>query len=188
MLKREIKRIQRKLSPLVDPLAIVAMILVVLLPTVAVLNLSPLSKDGVQTNKRVLGEMDGKPIGFALVGGIHEYIKEEIIDFPTDTSYKYTATISPHQKGRYSKPAFQITNDNSVEKTLEITGSVTIPSQTQISIILDNHEYVVVSSKGEPFTLTVPVKAGSEDIAYIKIVSQNSVLFSNAVELEITEK
>lgn len=188
MLKREIKRVQKRLSPFLDPLAVVALIMVVVLPTLAVLNLSPLAKKSVNSNANVLGESDGNPIGVVLVGGIHDYITNESLEFPSEKSYTYTASISSHNQGQYSKPVFQIVNNNSSEKTLELLTTIEIPSQTQVSIVMNDKEYVLVSTKGEPYTVTIPLEEASENLAYLRIISQNSVLFSNRIELQITER
>ncbi|KKR05591.1 MAG: hypothetical protein UT34_C0002G0098 [candidate division WS6 bacterium GW2011_GWF2_39_15] len=188
MVKREIKRFRNSIEKYLDPFAIVAMILVLIIPALAVLNLSPVSKEGVKTNKNVLGESDSSELGFAMVGGVHDYIKEENLDYPEDSLYTYEATIIKHNKGRYSKPILQIENSGSVEQTLLVSGTLETPNNMEVSLILDDKSYRLVSREGEPFTISIKVPSQSQEIAYLQLVSNTDSLFNNHVNIQFTQK
>ncbi|MBI2357218.1 hypothetical protein HYV12_04175 [Candidatus Dojkabacteria bacterium] len=188
MIKREIKRFRNKVGKYMDPLAIIAMILVLLLPALTVINLSPLSKSNVKTNKNVLGEAVGKDLGFVLVGGVHDYIKEELLDFPSEDTYQYVATIIKHNPGRYSKPIVQIVNENSQEQAVTVSALMATTSNTEVSIIVNEKEYRLVSSEGEPYTTSIVLPSKSENIMYLKLVTQTPTLFNNNIELQFVQR
>ncbi len=188
MIKRELKRVKNNVEKFMDPVAIVIMMLILLLPTLAVVNLSPLSKADTRTNRNVLGESDGESMGFVMVGGIHDYVKEELLDFPSQDNFRYQATLIKHNKGRYSKPIVQIVNNNSEEKEVLVSALLSKASKTTISFIINDKEYILVSSQGEPFTTTIKIPSKSENIGYLKFVSDSDTMFNNSVELTFTSK
>lgn len=188
MVKREVKRIRNKLGSMLDPIAIIGMLLLLLLPTLTVMNLSPRTKGSSVNDRNVLGEQDNPNIGVVLVGGIHDYMKEELLDFPAEGIFRYRNTIIAHEKGRYSKPILQIVNNSSDIKDVSVSAILYQPSNTEVSLILDEKEYILVSKQGEPFTHSIKLDGKSDDIAYLKFASSNKVSFNNTVEVQIVQK
>ena len=110
------------LPQLLEPLAIVVLLALFIIPTLTVINLSPITQDNKQMD--VLGvTSDDTGLQIKAVGGIHNIFKNENLEQRPFGEYKYTNTVSK-RKGKevYSKPILEIKNETSVERSVLFDG------------------------------------------------------------------
>lgn len=181
--KREIKRFGLKIGKFLDPLGLFLLIALFILPTLAVINLSPKSK--VVNN--VLGAKSQKEISVVMVGGVHDFLKEERIEIPSDDTYIYHAQMIKHDAGTYSKPILQIIN--TYEKDIEVTvsgGSVN-PTGSPFSIIFDEKQYMIQDEKGEQNTIKIQIPKQSKKIMYIQFDTTTPIKFNEDIEVMVVQ-
>ena len=182
MLKREIKRIKNRFSGLFDPLGIVALVALFLLPALAIINLSPIA---TSEQRNVLGVGDGEGVSAVLVGGVHDIIKEEIITFPNDQQIAYQAKLIARDAGTYSKPVLQLVNYDGAESTVRISGSTELGANTEVSVIVNDQRYIIESRSGEQFIQEIALPASSKSDLYLNLDSDNNVRFNDMITLRI---
>ncbi len=182
MLKREIKRFKNRFSSLSDPLGIVALILLFLLPTLAVLNLSPQYKS---REDNVLGVIDGEDVGLVMVGGVHDIIKEEYMDFKNEKLVEYSSKIIKAKSSRYSKPIIQITNPKSEKSDIRVSALTQLASSQKISVVLDGFEYILQDTDGTSTPQTISLSPSSKSDIYLVVTNTQDILFNNSVYLTL---
>lgn len=182
--KREIKRFNMKFGKFLDPLALFLLIAVFVLPSLAVINLSPKSKSA--TN--VLGAESKQEISTVLVGGIHDYIKEERIDFPNEKRVEYNSVLIKHSPGTYSKPILQITNSFNNDAIVNILGGTQNPTGSPIYLIVNNQEYLLQDSSGDTQEVQVKLPQQSKNIVYLKLDTTTPLLFNEDISITIVQK
>lgn len=181
---REAKRFNLKFGKYLDPIGLFLLIAVFILPALAVVNLSPKSK----TVHNVLGAQSKKEISVVLVGGVHDYLKEENISFPSATQSNYEAKLLKRNNGEYSKPILQFSNSYEKEGYVDITGGSENPTGSPISVIFNQKEYLVQDSSGATNVVRVTVPKMSKDVMYLKFDTNTPIKFNEKVSLSITQK
>jgi len=185
MSNREINRLKNRFSYAFEPFAIILLIALFILPTLAVLNLTPLSSKS-KMNSNVLGVKDREEIGLALVGGIHDIFKTEFLNSNTIDIYSYNSDIIKHSKGRYSKPILEITNFSSQGKKVQISSNSTISDNSIISLIYNDQIFVLQNTNGNTFTKSINLKEKSKDIIYLQLESFNNVRYNGEISITIS--
>lgn len=188
MIKREIKRYKRKIERFMDPLAILAFIAILILPTFAVLNLSPSAKSTKVVRSNVLGESDSKTLSFALVGGIHSHIRNEKLNILNTDEALFSSKILKHSEGRYSKPILQLSNNGWEDREILVTANSRLSTTDEISIIIEGTEYILQSQANEPFTVGVRIPARAKTDMYLMITGLRPVSYSNDIEIKVVVK
>jgi hypothetical protein len=182
--KREVKRFNMKFGKFLDPLALFLLIAVFVLPSLAVLNLSPRSRSA--TN--VLGAESKEEVSTVLVGGIHDFIKEERIDFPNEKRVQYNSVMIKHNVGTYSKPILQVSNTFGNDATVNIQGGTENPTGSPIYLIVNNQEYLLQDASGNPQDISVKLPEQSKNIVYLKFETTTPLLFNENVSITIVQK
>jgi len=184
MLKREIDRVYLKVQKVLEPFVIIAIAIVIIIPALAVINLSPKTRASSR-NAHVLGVGSEGSIGLALVGGTHEIFKSEKLQFENNSYYSYTSTLLSRNEGVYSKPILQANNKNTETLGLEIRGGVETPIDSKIRLIVNDQSYLLQDRDGESFNQTVFIESGKMINIYLSIESYSDVSFEQDIVLQL---
>lgn len=183
--KREIKRLRKRFSKFAEPLGILALALMFVLPGLVVLNLTPKT---TAKDKPVLGAEDKVGIGAVLVGGVHDIVKEERFSFPTETQYSYEATLIKRSAGLYSKPILQLVNYNSESASVSVSGSTQLPTGSEVAVIVNDQRYLIQDLNGVPSTQEIVLPGSSENIMYLQLDTKEDVGFNDQISLKIVTR
>ncbi len=185
MLKREIKRFKNKVEVFLEPFGLVALALLFVLPTLAVLNMSPVAKNQKVIN--VLGAEDGKGVSTVLVGGVHEIVKQEFLSFPTELQTKYNAQLIKRPAGVYSKPILQLVNQSSEYSEVAVNATTEFSKGVEVALIVDDKKYIIQNVSGEPLMQRIVLEPAKESIVYLQLTSDSDVKFNDNIEIVLVE-
>lgn len=181
--RRELKRIGNKVGKYLDPLALFLLIAVFIIPAMAVVNLSPKSKP----ESNVLGARSDQGITIVMVGGIHDFLKDERIEVPTDGMYVYKAEMIKHGVGKYSKPILQIVNSTNNELKIMVEGGTLNPIDSPLYLMYNDNKYSLEEENGNKNSLAINVPKQSKKILFLTFDTQTPLLFNEEVEITISQ-
>jgi hypothetical protein len=184
-MNRELKRLKNRLGRFADPLGILALTLLFVLPSLALINLTPQT---TSKEKTVLGVEDKTGIGAVLVGGVHDIVKQEVLSYPTELQFSYSAQLLKRSEGKYSKPIVQLINYSSKPSTVTVSGSTQLPTGTEVSLIVNDSGYIVQRADGDTFTYDVTLPERSKKILYLQLDTTENVSFNDEISLSIVAK
>jgi hypothetical protein len=182
MIKREIKRWKLRAERVLEPVAIVVLLGLFLLPTLTILNLTP-RQNPLKPN--VLGAEDRSGVGLALVGGIHPVVDNEYLSFVDDSEAKYEAKLRKREAGTYSKPVLEVTNFSSEEVSIDLEVYMSVNSGSELSAIFNNREYPLMNIYGSTFSQKIPLRGGEKGTLYLKAVNTQDLLFHEELEVRV---
>jgi hypothetical protein len=182
--KREAKRFSMKFGKFFDPLGLFLLIAFFILPTLAVINLSPQTK----SLNNVLGTQSKKEVSTVLIGGVHEYIVNEKLAFKSQDFATYTSKLLKREAGEYSKPILQLQNTFSQDAVFEVSGGTQNPTGATISILLNGIEYVLQDSSGTNNTISITLPKNSKNDMYLRFNTQAEIQFSEDIEINLVQK
>ncbi len=176
------------LPQLLEPLAIVVLLALFIIPTLTVINLSPITQDNKQMD--VLGvTSDDTGLRIKAVGGIHNIFKNEVLEQKPFGEYQYTSTISK-RKGKevYSKPILEIKNETSVERSVLLYGYINNSRNTHLAINVGKDKYVLNDSNNQAYTREIGIKPGERKVLYLETKNEEKVFFDQEFVLDISVK
>lgn len=176
------------LPQLLEPLAIVVLLALFIIPTLTVINLSPITQDNKQMD--VLGvTSDDTGLQIKAVGGIHNIFKNENLEQRPFGEYKYTNTVSK-RKGKevYSKPILEIKNETSVERSVLLYGYINNSRNTHLAINVGKDKYVLNDSNNQAYTREISIKPGERKVLYLETKNEEKVFFDQEFVLDISVK
>ncbi|WKZ31472.1 MAG: hypothetical protein QY318_01780 [Candidatus Dojkabacteria bacterium] len=185
MKSRELKRLQLKYGSLLDPFAIVLLIILYSIPILAVINLTPRIRQSLTEGKSVLGSQDNTAVAVTNITGVHTVITNEEFDQILANRYEYSARLAVRDEGSYSKPFLKVSNPTLVEQTVEFLPMKESSSSTELAVIFDDVSYVVAEADGETFSRQFTLKPGEEKVAYLRVRNESRANFSERVKLEV---
>lgn len=181
--KREIKRAGLKFGKYLDPLGLFLLIAVFILPALAVLNLSPKAKQ----TYNVLGAKSDKEISVIMVGGLHDYVRNERIEFPSSGSFKYSAKLLKHDIGEYSKPILQLSNTYERDQTVSVVGGTSNPTGSPIYLLFRDKAYLIQDEAGIQNVVSIRIPKQSRESMYLQFNTLTPVLFDEEFEITVTQ-
>lgn len=182
--KREVKRFSLKFGKFFDPLGLFLLIAFFVLPTLAVINLSPQTK----SLNSVLGAQSKKEVSIVLIGGVHEYIINEKLSTKSQDFATYTSRLLKRKAGEYSKPILQLQNTFSQDAVFEISGGTQNPTGATISIYMNNQEYILQDSSGTNNTISITLPKNSKNDMYLRFNTQTEIQFGEDIEINLVQK
>lgn len=185
MVTRELKRFQIKYGSIFEPLAIVFLLGLYIIPILAVINLTPRVRQSLTEGKSVLGVQETTAVQVTPITGVHSVITNEEFDRPLDNRYIYSARLIERDAGKYSKPIIKLKNSTQVEQTVEFISSRSNSSTTELGVIYDEVAYTLVESDGEIFSRRTNLAPNEEKTVYIRIVNSSRMNFSERVVVEL---
>ena len=188
MLKREIKRQIERYGKFFDGVLAVMFVLLVVVPIISVINLSPTVMPLTSENQDVLGALSysGTEVELKKVGGSHEYIQNEEFYDQGDNTFLYSTRIQKREPGVYSKPVLMLNvpEGMNIKVTFSIASSEV--SSTQIGITYDNRNEVLRASDGQQYIKELVFdKSGSYDLL-LDVRNNNSVNFPEDIDVRIS--
>ncbi|MCC7290326.1 hypothetical protein IT417_03700 [bacterium] len=184
MASREFKRVYNKLGKFLDPVGLFLLLAVFVLPALTVVNLSPRSN---QVNN-VLGVESKKDVSVVMVGGVHDFLKDERISFPSEGVSKYEAQMIKHDIGSYSKPILQLSNNYESAMNLEVTGGSSNRTNIPLYLIYREKEYLIQDENGITNVANIRIPDRTKDIMYLKFDTSTPLRFNENVEVTIVQK
>lgn len=175
----------RKISTLIlEPVAFGLLALLFIIPSITVINLEPITKKIKEFD--VLGISSQSELSVNIIGGSHQIFDRENLD-DTDQEYIYTTLLTRRNADRYSKPILEIINKKQEEMILEIYGNTTLPTGSNISLIIDDQVYKLQTPDGDIHTQKIKVIPNKKYVLFLAVENFSDVQFEEDFELHIKE-
>jgi hypothetical protein len=183
--KRELKRVKNKITPLLEPFAIVALLSLFILPALVLVNLTPVTSTQNNT-KNVLG-LDDKPgnTGVLMVGGTHSIITNEKFEAKDNGISVYATTLKARGMGTYSKPIIQIDNPSGHEVTVEFVSYSSSSLYSDVVLKYDNNLVSLATSQGASAVGKVVVGANKTVNVYLEVANALPISFDQNLQIEV---
>ena len=169
-----------------EPLAIVAILGLFLIPTLTVINLSPITQENKQIN--VLGATSSPhSIDMEILNENDEIFVSDTLRKKRDGEYVYSAEVGPRKEEKeYSKPAFRITNRSSTRQTLVVDGYADRTSPSNFSLKIDGGWYVLRDGSKEMYKREIVLEPNATKTVYISTYSDSNILFKEVFTISIS--
>ncbi len=161
-----------KITRLFDPLIVLGIFLVFLVPVITVLNLTPKYQKPA-TNNNVLGVQDQTTVTITPNRQVKDGLFIRNIFQNTESSYSLILQQDRHNAGTYSNELFTVNNPTTEERKINVSSTFNgIADGTKVSLLLRSVKYVIRTSEGEVYPPSLYVMPGEKlDVA---IVIENS--------------
>jgi hypothetical protein len=173
---------KKVLNLVIEPIALGILALLFILPAITVINLQPLTKKLQEIN--VLGVSSDLQVN--LIGGTHQIFNKENVE-KEDNTFTYTTKLTKRDADTYSKPILEIVNRKEETVNIEIYGGTSLPTGSDISLIINDQKYRVQAPKGDVVTQRIQVVPKEKYIIYLYIENFSPVQFEQDFELKIKE-
>jgi len=178
------EKIKKTLALVVEPIALGLVALLFIIPAITVVNLQPITKKLQDLN--VLGVSNSAQLKVNIVGGTHQIFFNENIQ-SEDGTYTYKTKLVKREADSYSKPILEIENGKEEPVNLQIYGGTTIPTRSDIGLIINDQRYRLQESNGDILTQNITVYPQEKYILYRYVESFADVKFEEDFELTIKE-
>lgn len=177
------QKFKKALTLIVEPLALGVLALLFIIPTITVMNLSPITKKLQDLN--ILGVNTDSTVSVTLVGGKHDVFSEENLNKTSDTKYEYTTKLSKRAADSYSKPIIEIKNNTTETQEVSFYGQTLNQTQSSIRIIVDDQAYKIQDDKGQTYPQEISIAPSSKAVIFLAIENFTGVQFSEEFDLQI---
>lgn len=177
------QKLKNILNLVIEPFAIGLLALLFIIPTITVMNLSPITKRLKDLN--VLGVNTQSAVSVDLVGGKHDIFSEENLDKNTDTIYEYTTKLNKRTADSYSKPILEIKNNTKDPRKVSFYGQTLNQTQSNIGIIVNNKLYKIQDDKGQTYPETITVEPSEKVVVFLAIENLAGIQFSEDFSLQV---
>ncbi len=177
------QKFKRFLTLIVEPIAIGILALLFIIPTITVMNLSPITKKIKDLN--VLGVNTDSSVSVTLVGGKHDILTEENINKISDTSYEYSTKLAQRGADSYSKPILEIKNNTSEIQKVSFYGQTLVQTKSNINIIVDEAAYLLQDDKGQTYFREITLAPGTKTIIFLAVENLTGIQFSEEFDLQV---
>jgi hypothetical protein len=193
--KREVKRAYLNYGKLLDPIAIFALIILVVTPIFAVINLSTKTLPAVYKTEKtnttvederfsVLGVKSNKEFGIELTTGTHKVIQTTLLDTVDQNSYKLEIEINKHEAGTYSRPVLNVYNKTNKEVQISIS-PFEVVGTSLINTVFDESRQRLFSINSGLSLVTYTIKPNDEKELYLEVYSVDDINFQDELALDI---
>jgi hypothetical protein len=176
-------KLKKTLSLVVEPIALGLVALLFIIPAITVVNLQPLTKELKKLD--VLGVTNTSDLKINIVGGTHQIFFNERIQSDESGKYTYTTKLTKREADSYSKPILEIVNNKEGAVNLDIYGSTSLPTGSDIGIIIKDQRYRLQESNGSTQNQKITIYPNERYIVYLYIESFSDVQFEEDFELTI---
>jgi len=177
-----------KFKLILEPIGLLLIFAIFLVPTLAIINLSaetkyyPVAQE--LNNVKGVADIQKIPSDITLVGGIHHYITDEKMEIDQLDYNIYHATIQSRDAGNYSKPIIVLTNNTQSEITYNFSGEMATDKVTKIGLTFNSANHVL-QDDGKAFPTALTLQPGEGIEIYLSINNKTSVLFADEVSIRI---
>ncbi|MGI5897986.1 MAG: hypothetical protein ACOX6Q_02395 [Candidatus Dojkabacteria bacterium] len=174
-------------AKILEPVIIVALVLVFVIPILSVINISPITRQLKKLD--VLGVTTQSSYVIDLVEGKHRvFTSEKLRELENKDTFEYTTNIGKRSGDRYSKPILKIRNKGAESKTFIFDGSTAVNTKSNILLNIENKSYKLQGDNGITHTQEIVVKPNSEITIFLVVESLNSIQFSEEFKMNISTK
>ncbi len=182
--KSKIKKIA---SQVLEPVIIVALVLVFVIPILSVLNISPITRQLKKLD--VLGVTTQSNYTISLVEGRHKiFTSEKLRELENKDNFEYSTSIGKRSNDRYSKPILKIKNKGSEPMTFLFNGGTTINTRSNILLNIEDKAYKIQADTGITYSQEIEIEPNEEKTIFLVVESLNSVQFSEEFKMNISVK
>ena len=178
--KEKFKRIG---GQILEPFALGLLALLFIIPTITVMNLTPITKEFEKLN--ILGVTTHGDILVNLVGGSHEIFGEEMLNKIDEQSYAYSTKLVKRASDSYSKPIIKIENRSEEVVNIFFFGQTLTNTRSIISLINDNKYYIIQDSTGNTFDHEIEIQPGQNTTVFLALENLSGIQFSEMFDLSI---
>ena len=180
------EKTKRILGQIVEPFALGLLALLFIIPTITVMNLTPITKELEKLD--VLGVTTHGELRVHLVGGDHEIFSEEMLNKIDDEKYAYSARLNKRASDSYSKPILKIENRNEESKTIHLFGQTLTNTKSLISLIINREHYKIQDTDGQTFDHEIEILPSQELTVFLGLENLSGIQFSEMFDLSIQIK
>lgn len=178
-------KFKKTLALVVEPIALGLVALLFILPAITVVNLQPLTKTLKKLD--VLGVTSTSDLKINIVGGKHQIFLNEKIESDENGKYVYKTELTKRESDSYSKPILEIINNKEESINLDIYGSTSLATGSDIGLIIKDQRYRLQESNGNTNTQKITILPNERYIVYLYIENFSNVMFEENFELTIQE-
>lgn len=185
MPNKKAQKIRDFLGHVLEPIALGVLALLFIIPTITVMNLSPITKKLQELN--VLGASTKSSVSVVLVGGTHDIFTSESLAKDNNDSniYEYSANISKRGADSYSKPIIQIQNNTDKSQTVSFYGQTGESTQSNINLIVNNQNYQIEDTKGQTYLQQITLNPAEKATIFLAIESVTGIQFSESFNMQV---
>lgn len=185
MPSQKAQKFKKILSLVIEPIALGVLALLFIIPTITVMNLSPITKKLKDLN--VLGANTQSSISITLVGGKHPILTEENLNKISDTSYEYSTLVAGRNADSYSKPIVEIKNNTDKAQKISFYGQTANQTQSNIYLRTDEDDTAkkLQDDKGQTYVQEISVAPSSTIVVFLSVENQNGINFSTQFDMQI---
>ena len=171
-----------------EPLAIVVILGLFLIPTLTVINLSPITQENKQRD--VLGATSSpNSVVIEMLNKESEIFSAETLRKESEGTYIYTATAESREGGKeYSKQVFKITNKSNGQQRLVVDGYTDSTSSSNFSLKIDGVWYVLRDDSKEMYKREIILEPNATKTVYISTYSDSNILFKEVFTVNISAR
>ncbi len=177
------QKVKNFFSVIVEPFALGVLALLFIIPTITVMNLSPITKKLEKLN--VLGVNTASSVSVTLVGGKHEVFSEEDLVKVSDTEYNYSVRLSKRAADSYSKPILEIENKTAEVQEISFLGQTATSTQSNISLLVDDKTYKLEDDKGFTYPHSIFLAPSEKAVVFLSLESLTGIQFSENFDLQV---
>ena len=168
---------------ILEPFAIGLLALLFIIPTLTVINLSPITKKLQELN--VLGVNTQDEVSFTLIEGTHDIFKNETLSRIEEGNYTYSCDLNKRTADNYSKPILEIANNSTDIKEIQLYGQTLVPTNSNLFLIINEKSYKIQNEKGFTSPLKIEVFPGEKQIVFLSIESLSGIQFNEKFNMDI---
>jgi hypothetical protein len=168
---------------ILEPFAIGLLALLFIIPTLTVLNLTPITRKLEELN--VLGVTTKDDISIDLVEGSHDIFTNERLQRIDEYKTLYSAQLNKRAADSYSKPIIEIANNSADIKKVQFYGQTETSTNSNIYLIINNKSHKIQNDRGFTNPLEIELFPGEKQIFFLSIESLTGVQFNESFEMEI---
>lgn len=185
MPNQKAQKFKKVLSLVIEPIALGMLALLFIIPTITVMNLSPITKKLQELN--VLGANTQSNVDITMVGGKHPILTEENLNKISDTSYEYSTLIAGRNADSYSKPIVEIKNNTDKAQKVSFYGQTTNQTQSNIYLRTEGNKTArrLQDDKGQTYVQEISVDPSSKIVVFLSVENHNGINFSTEFDMQI---
>ena len=180
---QKLQNFKNTFGKVLEPFAIGLLALLFIIPTLTVINLTPITQKLQELN--VLGANTQDGVSLTLVEGTHDIFTNERLQRVDAENSTYSAKLNKRTADNYSKPILEIANNSTEIKTVRFYGQTITPTNSNIFLIINQKSYKIQNERGFTSPLEFEIFPGEKQIIFLSIESLTGVQFSEDFEMEI---
>ena len=177
-------KIKKVFTQILEPVALGILALIFIVPTITVMNLTPLTKQLQKLD--ILGVATQDEVKISLVEGKHDIFTSENLVKMDDLNFLYSVTLNKRASDSYSKPIVEIENRSEEEREVSFFGQTLSNTRSNIFVIVDDKSYRIQDSTGKTYTQSISVPQRDKVVVFLAIENLAGIQFAENFDMDIT--